>query len=101
MTGRGFRGTEFVVRIPQLVKNKVAISTLGSSFNKAKKNKYEATFEAKGAKILVVDDVKLNLKVIKDQALKDGMSTLRMSATRYVLNGITSITEMKKVSFDE
>lgn len=38
---------------------------------------------------------------IKNQALKDGMSTLRMSATRYVLNGITSISEMKKVSFDE
>ena len=38
---------------------------------------------------------------IKEQALKDGMSTLRMSATRYVLQGITSISEMKKVSFDE
>ena len=37
---------------------------------------------------------------IKNQALKEGMSTLRMSATRYVLNGITSVTEMKKVSFD-
>lgn len=37
---------------------------------------------------------------IKEQALKDGMNTLRMSATRYVLEGITSITEMKKVSFD-
>ncbi len=38
---------------------------------------------------------------IKNQALKEGMSTLRMSATRYVLQGITSVTEMKKVSFDE
>ena len=38
---------------------------------------------------------------IKNQALKEGMSTLRMSATRYVFEGITSITEMKKVSFDE
>ena len=37
---------------------------------------------------------------IKEQALKEGMSTLRMSATRYVLNGITSVAEMKKVSFD-
>ncbi|MEG1848396.1 MAG: ATPase, T2SS/T4P/T4SS family [Lachnospiraceae bacterium] len=37
---------------------------------------------------------------IKEQALKDGMSTLRMSATRYVLLGVTSIEEMKKVSFD-
>ena len=37
---------------------------------------------------------------IKEQALKDGMSTLRMSATRYVKAGITSIPEMVKVSFD-
>ena len=37
---------------------------------------------------------------IKEQALKEGMSTLRMSATRYVLDGITSVSEMKKVSFD-
>ena len=28
------------------------------------------------------------------------MSTLRMSATRYVMNGITSVSEMAKVSFE-
>lgn len=37
---------------------------------------------------------------IKGQALKEGMNTLRMSATRYVLDGTTSINEMMKVSFD-
>ena len=37
---------------------------------------------------------------IKEQALSEGMSTLRMSATRYVMDGITSVSEMKKVSFD-
>lgn len=37
---------------------------------------------------------------IKECALKEGMSTLRMSATRYVLEGITSVSEMRKVSFD-
>ncbi len=37
---------------------------------------------------------------IKEQALKEGMHTLRMSATKYVLDGITSINEMMKVSFD-
>ncbi len=41
-----------------------------------------------------------NADDIKEQALKEGMSTLRMSATRYVLEGITSVPEMKKVSFD-
>ena len=37
---------------------------------------------------------------IKNQALKEGMKTLRMSATKYVLEGITTVDEMKKVSFD-
>ena len=41
-----------------------------------------------------------NADEIKEQALKEGMNTLRMSATRYVLEGITSVPEMKKVSFD-
>ncbi len=38
--------------------------------------------------------------VIKEQAVKEGMSTLRMSATRYVYEGITTVSEMMKVSFD-
>ena len=38
---------------------------------------------------------------IKERALENGLSTLRMSATRYVLEGITSVSEMKKVSFDD
>ncbi len=37
---------------------------------------------------------------IREQALREGMYTLRMSATEYVLEGITSIDEMVKVSFD-
>lgn len=37
---------------------------------------------------------------IKQCALNEGMNTLRMSATRCVLDGITSVSEMKKVSFD-
>ena len=37
---------------------------------------------------------------IKNKALEEGMNTLRMSATEYVLEGITSIGEMIKVSFD-
>ena len=39
-------------------------------------------------------------EAIKEQALKEGMLTLRMSATEYVLEGITSVSEMIKVSFD-
>ena len=37
---------------------------------------------------------------IKSQALKEGMKTLRMSATKYVLEGVTTVDEMKKVSYD-
>lgn len=37
---------------------------------------------------------------IKQQALSEGMLTLRMSATELVLEGTTSVSEMVKVSFD-
>ncbi|MCM1261662.1 MAG: Flp pilus assembly complex ATPase component TadA [Butyrivibrio sp.] len=37
---------------------------------------------------------------IKEKALVEGMHTLRMCATDYVLAGITSVNEMIKVSFD-
>lgn len=40
-------------------------------------------------------------KLIDGQAVKEGMSTLQMSAIRYVREGITSICEMKKLSFKE
>ncbi len=39
-------------------------------------------------------------EAIKEQAMKDGMHTLRMSASEYVQEGITSFSEMMKVSFD-
>ncbi len=39
-------------------------------------------------------------EAIKEQAIKNGMHTLRMSASEYVLSGITSFNEMMKVSFD-
>lgn len=41
-----------------------------------------------------------NADQIKDMAMKQGMKTLRMSAARYVLNGITSLSEMKRIAFD-
>ncbi len=37
--------------------------------------------------------------VIEKQALSEGMSTLKMSAARHVLNGTTSIEEMKKIVY--
>ena len=40
-------------------------------------------------------------EAIKNQALADGMHTLRMSAAEYVLDGITTVSEMLRVSFEE
>ena len=37
--------------------------------------------------------------VIEKQALKEGMSTLKMSCARHVLRGITSMAEMKKIVY--
>ena len=41
-----------------------------------------------------------NSDEIKKVALEEGMHTLRMSASEYVLDGTTSYSEMMKVSFD-
>ena len=40
-------------------------------------------------------------EAMKEQALKNGMKTLRMSAAGYVLDGTTAISEMLRVSFEE
>lgn len=37
---------------------------------------------------------------IEKQALKEGMSTLKISCSRHVLNGITSIGEMRKIVYE-
>ena len=37
---------------------------------------------------------------LREQAVREGMHTLRMSASEYVLDGTTSISEMVKVSFE-
>ena len=41
-----------------------------------------------------------NADEIKNVALSQGMKTLRMSASKYVLSGMTSISEMKRISFE-
>lgn len=38
-------------------------------------------------------------QVIEEQALKEGMSTLKISCSRHVLNGVTSIGEMRKIVY--
>ena len=43
---------------------------------------------------------KASAEEIKQVAISQGMHTLRMSATKLVYDGITSVSEMAKVSFD-
>ena len=38
---------------------------------------------------------------LKEQAMSEGMRTLRISATEYVIEGVTSFSEMMRVSFEE
>lgn len=44
---------------------------------------------------------KASSEEIKNIALSEGMSTLRMSSSQFVLDGITTMEEMKKISLDK
>ena len=37
---------------------------------------------------------------IEKQALKEGMMTLKLSCAKHVLNGITSLSEMRKIVYE-
>jgi type IV pilus assembly protein PilB len=39
-------------------------------------------------------------EVLKEQALKEGMRTLKMSGFEYVLDGTTSFSEVVRISLD-
>ena len=51
-------------------------------------------------KLKTIIGKKMGVDAIKEQAVMDGMRTLRQSAAEYVLDGTTSYEEMVKVSFD-
>ncbi len=42
-----------------------------------------------------------NADEIEEQAIKEGMTTLRRAAAEYVLQGITTISEMRKVAYED
>ena len=42
-----------------------------------------------------------NADEIEQQAVTEGMTTLRRAAAEYVLQGITTISEMRKVAYEE
>ena len=45
--------------------------------------------------------IKSNTETIKEAALATGMNTLRMSAAKYVIEGVTTMRELLKVSMEE
>lgn len=51
-------------------------------------------------KLKEVISKKSNAGQIKDCALSEGMHTLKMAAAKYVVDGVTSISEMKKITFE-
>ncbi|MCQ2494125.1 MAG: ATP-binding protein [Lachnospiraceae bacterium] len=59
------QGSTFIISIPQTIKSDAKIGVFNSENISAKKAKYVASFHAPTAKLLVVDDVAINLKVIK------------------------------------
>ncbi len=59
---------------------------------------YEIMQLTPGVKRLI--NKKANAEEIKQQALSDGMQTLRMNATKLVLSGITSFQEILSVSYE-
>ncbi len=42
-----------------------------------------------------------NAELIKETALAEGMKTLRKAAAKYVLDGTTSISELRRIAFEE
>ena len=58
-------GSTFTIRIPQTVNGDAKIGKFNTTNSSAKKTKYVASFTAPEARVLVVDDVPINLKVIK------------------------------------
>jgi type IV pilus assembly protein PilB len=58
---------------------------------------YEMMPVSKGLQAVIASGAQANQ--IEKQALSEGMLTLKMGAAKHVLNGITSISEMKKIVY--
>lgn len=89
------QGSTFTVHIPQLVKGDNKIGVFNMDNADSKKKKYVASFHAPNAKLLIVDDVPINIKVLKGlirqtqvniDAAESGPECLeKMATTKYDL----------------
>ncbi|MBQ7625283.1 MAG: response regulator [Clostridia bacterium] len=69
------KGTSFVIKIPQEVADVSPVGELDLKKAESSKPGYKASFTAPGAKILAVDDTKMNLTVVK-KLLRDTLVSL-------------------------
>lgn len=83
---------------PQIIYQKCGCPKCGKTGYLGRIGVYELMEVTHALKIIIGN--KGNADNIKEQALKDGMSTLHMSARRYVLEGVTTLEEMRKISFE-
>ena len=58
------RGSKFIVRIPQIVVDKEPIGVFNMEYSKERKE-YKESFKAPRARILVVDDNQINLRIVE------------------------------------
>lgn len=89
-------GSEFVVRLPQVVINKEVIGSLKAEYEKKARqvSLHKPTFVAPDARILVVDDNEMNLAVIKG-LLKNTSMQLHM-----VMSGLECLALCRETNYD-
>lgn len=88
------KGSVFTIKIPQLVNSEETIGEFEVSSAPVKKKKYVATFKAPNARILVVDDVMMNLIVFKG-LLKQTQITIDT-----VTSGSDCLEKIKRTPYD-
>ncbi|MDO5155932.1 MAG: ATP-binding protein [Eubacteriales bacterium] len=82
------KGSTFLIRIPQVVTADTKIGVFDTSLNAPKKKKFEPSFTAPEARILVVDDVAINLKVMKGLLKQTAITVDTASSGQECLNAI-------------
>jgi len=92
-------GSTFTVRIPQQVKGTEKIGVINSELLKSTKKKYKSVFKAPEAKILAVDDVQMNLKVIQGLLKQTEITVDMVTSGKECLESI-ALTEYDVILLD-
>lgn len=87
------RGSIFTVRIPQRVVDKQPVGDFNIQYSKERKE-YKESFKAPDARVMVVDDNQINLKIVKGLLKNTQMQVDVFS------NGFDCIEQVKSVKYD-